>query len=333
MQVVVYGAGSVGSVLGGMLAINHHEVILVGREPLVTAIHSGGLRLKSSTGERLARPTVVEKLSRENVPAGACVLLTVKSHDVPAAVAELEDLVSVDTPIVCFQNGMAAEPIVASRFAQVYGGVVRMTCSMIQPGHASFQAPGRIIIGHHPKGSDRFTLAASKAFREAGFDAAASRTIESDKWLKLALNTVSVVHAAVDLRDHDTNEFQELKACILDEVKRVYKAARVKARSCDGRDPTIEEMAADLRRPRARRSSHGVKLHNSLWQDLYRKRDRIESDFIHGPIIALGTTHNVPTPYNSAMMDVAQKLHDDGAAPESLRLTDLVAVVEAHRQA
>jgi ketopantoate reductase len=24
MQVVVYGAGSVGSVLGGMLAINHH---------------------------------------------------------------------------------------------------------------------------------------------------------------------------------------------------------------------------------------------------------------------------------------------------------------------
>jgi hypothetical protein len=39
--------GAVGSVLGGMLSLNHHDVCLVGREPHVDAIKRDGLRIKS----------------------------------------------------------------------------------------------------------------------------------------------------------------------------------------------------------------------------------------------------------------------------------------------
>ncbi len=331
MQVVVFGAGAVGSVLGGMLSVNHHDVLLVGRPPLARAVEENGLRLKSATGEYVAHPRVVTALARGDVAADACILLTVKRYDVEAAIATLSGIVPVDMPVVCFQNGVGAEAIAAGTFTRVYGGVVRMTCSMLQPGNASFRGMGRVIVGVHPKGSDAFSRALALSFRGAGFDAASSRTIESDIWLKLALNTQTVLHAATDPRDHDSNEFQELSAAILEETRRVFKAAKIKARSCDGRDPTIDEMIAELRRPRARRAEHGVKVHNSLWQDLYLKRPHIESGYIHEPVLALGREHGVPTPFNAAMLETARRLHDSGTGPEKLRLTELLEAVARRR--
>ena len=52
MQFLVYGAGAVGSVLGGMLSVHRHDVCLVARESHAGAIAAGGLRIKSATGER-----------------------------------------------------------------------------------------------------------------------------------------------------------------------------------------------------------------------------------------------------------------------------------------
>jgi ketopantoate reductase len=92
-------------------------------------------------------------------------------------------------------------------------------------------------------------------------------------------------------------------------------------------------MIAELRRPKARRVEHGVKVHNSLWQDLYLKRERIESEFIHGPLIALGKSHRVATPHHQAALDVARRCHRDGAGPEKLRLADVLAVVDRYRTA
>ncbi|HEX5131572.1 MAG TPA: 2-dehydropantoate 2-reductase [Candidatus Krumholzibacteria bacterium] len=333
MQVVVYGAGAIGSVLGGMLAIHHHEVLLVGREALGEAVRREGLRLKSGTGERVAHPRVATALTPSDINAGTHIFLTVKSYDVAAALSELGAVVPVDIPIICFQNGVASEPLAAEKFSNVYGGVCRMTCSMIHAGNASFQSLGRLVVGLHPRGSNATSRGIALAFRAAGFDAASSRTIESDKWLKLALNTGTIVHAAVDPRDHESNEFHELKALLLEEVQRVYRAGKIRARSCDGRDPSIAEMIAELRRPVARRTGHGVKPRNSLWQDLYLKRDQIESEYIHGPIIAMGRDHGVPTPYNRAMLGIARRLHETGTGPETLRLMELYDAVEKARKA
>jgi 2-dehydropantoate 2-reductase len=83
MQFLVYGAGAVGSVVGGLLSLNHHDVCLVGRDAHVDAITSGGLRIKSATAEYHAHPNACSSL-----PTGTtteCVVLGVKSQDIPAA--------------------------------------------------------------------------------------------------------------------------------------------------------------------------------------------------------------------------------------------------------
>jgi len=306
-------------------------VLLIARKPLVDAVLGDGLRLKSATAEHVAHPRAAVSLARADVGEQACVLLAVKAHDVPGAVESLTAAVASDTPVVCLQNGVAAEEVAARRFTRVYGGVVRMTCSMVKPGHASFRSLGRVVVGLHPSGPDPVARSLAKALAEAGFDAIASRSIAPDKWLKVAVNTQSAFHTVIDARDHDANEFSELNVAILEETRRVLKAAKLRAASCDGKDPSIEEMIAELRRPKARRVEHGVKVHNSLWQDLYLKRARIESEFIHGPLIALGKSHRVATPYNHAALDVARRCHQDGAGPERLRLADVLTVVDRYR--
>jgi 2-dehydropantoate 2-reductase len=331
MKFVVYGGGAVGSVLGGMLSLHRHDVFLVGRAPLVDALREGGLRLKSATGEYVAHPRAASTLSANDVDPEACILFTVKSYDVASGAAALAKVVDPATPIVCFQNGIASEERVATHFTRVYGAVCRMTCSMVQPGHASFRALGRLVFGLYPKGNDDVVAQLVSAFREVGFDVGASKSIMNDKWLKLAVNAQSVFHALVDPRDQDENEFFDLKVAILEETRRVFKAAKIKARSGDGKDPSIEAMIAEIKRPRARRNEHGVKIHNSVWQDFYLKRPHIEAEEIHNPLITLGRTHGVGTPYHAASLALVRRAHAAHLGPESLRLSDVLGEVAKHR--
>jgi 2-dehydropantoate 2-reductase len=328
MQFLVYGAGAVGSVLGGMLSMHHHDVCLVGRDAHVDAISAGGLRIKSTTAEYVAHPGACSAITADVAGKAECVVLAVKSQDLAGALDAVAPAIPAGLPVLCIQNGIGAEESAATRFGHVCGAVVRMTCSMVQPGHVSFQTGGRVVVGKYPRGADTLSRSLAAAITEAGFDSVVSKDIMADKWLKVAVNVQSVFHAVIDPRDHDTNEFQALKVGILEETRRVFKAGKVKARSCDGRDPSIEEMIDTLRKPRARRAEHGVKVRNSVWQDLYLKRRSIEADFIHGPVIALGEQHGVPVPYNRAALELVTRCHRDALGPESLRLSEVVAAVE-----
>jgi 2-dehydropantoate 2-reductase len=328
MQFLVYGAGAVGSVLGGMLSLHHHDVCLVGRDAHVKAIKQDGLRIKSTTAEYLAHPAASARIPADVADRTTCLVLAVKSQDLAAALDATARAVAPATPVLCIQNGVAAEESAAERFQNVYGAVVRITCSMVQPGHVSFQTGGRVLVGKFPRGADALARSLAGAITETGLDGVAAKDISADRWLKLAVNVQSVFHAVIDARDHDTNEFQALKVGILEETRRVFKAAKVHARSGDGRDPSIEEMIDELRKPRARRTEHGVKVRNSVWQDLYLKRRAIEADFIHGPVIALGERHDVATPYNRAALEIVTRCHREGLGPESLRLSEVMAAVE-----
>lgn len=328
MKVVVYGAGAVGSVLGGLLALHKHDVRLVCREPHADAINQNGLHVRSATGDYASEPQAGTSLSPGDAEGVECVLLTVKSQHTQDCFEVLVDVIPAETPVVSFQNGMRNEELLGEYFENVYSGICRMTCQSIQPGHASFRGKGRLVLGKYPKGSDAFARALGKAFTEVGFDACVSKNVIADKWLKLAVNTQSVFHAVIDPRDHEANEFNELKACILEETQKVLKAAKVRAKSCDGKDNSVDEMIADLRRPRMPRPDRGMKVHNSAWQDLYLKRETIECPRFHELVIEMAREHDVDVPCNEVALETILRCHRDAAGPGTERLRDVLDAVE-----
>jgi 2-dehydropantoate 2-reductase len=329
MNIVVLGAGAVGSVLGGLLALQKNDVLLICRKQHAeTMSENGGLRLRSATGDYFADLRAATTLSMGDFSEDTCVFITAKSYDTAACVDQLSAVAPENITVVCFQNGIQNEEIALGKFENVYGGVCRMTCSMIQAGQASFRGYGRIVIGKYPKGADVFAKKLAGAFLDTGCQACVSRNIVADRWLKLAVNTQSAFHAIIDPRDHEANEFYELKAGILEETQKVLKAHKIRPKSCDGKDLNIEETILDLRKPRAARHKSGMKVRNSTWQNLYMKRDRIENEYFHGPIIDLARKADIPVPFNEVALEMVQKCHREATGPGVLRLSDILKAID-----
>ena len=254
MRFVVYAAGAVGSVLGGHLALEKHDVILITREPHAKAIRdNNGLRMKSATADFSVPLRAATTLDREDVDGGTCVLFTPKSNDTPECTDLLSRVAAPETPIVSFQNGVSNEEVIAKSFSNVYGGVCRMTCSLLQPGQVSFRRIGRLVVGKYPKGAHNFAKKLGAILEDAGFEASVSNNIMCDKWLKLISNLQSGFNAIIEPRDHDSIEFTELKVGVLEEARRVLRAEKMRVKSCDGRDLAVDEVISELKKPKAPR--------------------------------------------------------------------------------
>jgi 2-dehydropantoate 2-reductase len=104
MKVCVYGAGAIGAMLGVLLDRAGEDVSLVARGPHLAAMQSDGVRLRIDGRELVAR------LRCTDVPSSLghqdFVLITMKSHSVPAAVDSIATLLGPDTAIVTAVNGI-----------------------------------------------------------------------------------------------------------------------------------------------------------------------------------------------------------------------------------
>jgi ketopantoate reductase len=118
----------------------------------------------------------------------------------------------------------------------------------------------------------------------------------------------------------------------LQETHKVLKAHKVRPKSCDGKDFSIEELVAELRRPRALRHASGMNVRNSTWQNLYLKRNRIENEYFHGPIIELGAEYDIPVPNNETALELVRECHRKKLGPGSYRLSDVLKAVEDRTQ-
>ncbi|MEE9269176.1 MAG: 2-dehydropantoate 2-reductase [Candidatus Krumholzibacteria bacterium] len=330
MRFVIYGAGAVGGVLGGHLALEQHDVLLICRREHADAVHDqNGLRMKSATGDYFAPLQAAVSLDKKDIHGDTAILFTAKSYHTEANTESLAQIAPSDTPVVSFQNGIANEEIIAARFNNVFGAVCRMTCSFLQPGHVSFRKSGRLILGKHPKGADPFARKLGKILTGAGFEVSVSASIMCDKWLKLVANLQSAFHATIDNRDHESLEFMNLKVGILEEAREVLRADKIKARSCDGRDFSVDEIIQELRKPRAGKAVSSVRVNNSTWQNLYLKREHVENRFFHEPIIELGRKYGIATPYNQTVLELVTRCGEDKLGPNTLRARDILEQVKS----
>jgi 2-dehydropantoate 2-reductase len=320
MRFVVYAAGAVGGVIGGHLALAKQDVLLVCREEHARAVREGeGLKMKSATGEYFAPLRAASHLEAGDADEDTCVLFTPKSNDTESCVEALAKIIPRGITVVSFQNGVSNEEIIARSFDNVFGGVCRMTCSFLQPGQVSFRRTGRLVVGRYPKGTHAMSRKLAAVFCEAGFDASASNNIMCDKWLKLVVNLQSTFNAVIDPRDHDAVEFTELKVGVLEEARRVLRAEKMRVKSCDNRDLSVDDVIDELKKPKAPRPPCAVRVNNSTWQNLYLGRKEMENSYFHGPIIEMARKHRTPVPFNETALELALESAKKALGPGAFR--------------
>jgi 2-dehydropantoate 2-reductase len=183
MEILIFGAGSLGSLLGGLLA-RPHDVTLVGRDPHVTAVREDGLRI-TGVETLTARPAA----TTDGRGASAdLALVTVKTHDTAAAA---RDLATGDVGAVCsLQNGMGNEETLSARLdAPVLAGTTTHGARLVDPGHVAWLGRGQVTVGPwRPADAADTSERVAAAFRAAGLDAVATVDVRRRLWEKLAIN-------------------------------------------------------------------------------------------------------------------------------------------------
>lgn len=179
MRIVVFGAGSLGSLVGGILA-REHRVTLVGRDPHIEAIGESGLTLDGAfdfTTYPDARTTVPESAD--------LALVTVKAFDTDEAARALA---ATDPELTCsLQNGLGNEEILEERLDTVLAGTCTYGARLDGPGRVRC-TDGEITLGAPDGGSSAAAERVGKAFQTAGIETTVSNRMPDEQWRKLAVN-------------------------------------------------------------------------------------------------------------------------------------------------
>ena len=291
MRYVVLGAGGIGCAVGGLLHHAGAKVVFIARGGQLEALRARGLVLafpdRSLTLD-------VEAAERVAAASGDVVLLCTKSQDT----AEALELVAADAPVVCMQNGLHNERVVAERHA-AYGAMVFVPASYLEPGRVTVHSapcPGVIDVGCFPSGSDAIAGALVADLVRAGYDAAVDEDIMRAKRTKLISNLGNVLQA---LGGNAALENKELRKRVQAEGRAAFDAAGLSHRP-------LRELYQRAGQVNDQPVAGASRLGGSSWQSLKRGQT-LESEHLNGEIVRLGAAHGVPTPLNGALLELARQ--------------------------
>ncbi len=318
MRYVIYGAGAIGGVIGARLHLSGHEVALIARGRHLAALRTNGLTFVSAEGtQTLAIPAAGSPADLALAPDDT-VILAMKSQDTAAALDELSAAAPPAITVVCAQNGVANERMALRRFANVYGQLVILPGTHLEPGVVIASASptfGVLDLGRFPGGSDARADRIVRDLTAAGFSAIARDAIMPWKYAKLMGN---LANAAQAILGHETKA-DALLARARAEALACFAAAGIQRVS----DEVFRERFQVLRRIFA--GSPAARTGNSSWQSLKRGAATIEADYLNGEIVLLGRLHGVPAPVNTLLQEVANELAAAGCGPGALTLAELEA--------
>ncbi|MDQ2918350.1 MAG: 2-dehydropantoate 2-reductase [Verrucomicrobiota bacterium] len=295
MQIIVLGAGAIGSLYGAKLA-TANDVTLIARAEHAAAMNARGLQIEGRDAGtvRVRAATKVQEIGTETL-----LVLTTKVSDTAAALAPLAPLIRDDTTILCLQNGLGSEKITRAAIGTrgvVLRGITQFGAIFVRPGVIKFMIARHTLIEQHER-SRRI----AEVFTGAGLDGRISSNINADVWQKLIFNCVvnpitailgSEVGAVADLR------LDPLKRLLIDECLAVATAEGIQFES----DflSTINEVYAP---------SHNIA---SMRQDLMRGR-KTEIDYLNGAVVSLGEKHGIDCPVNRSLTTIIKAMEKQSA--------------------
>ncbi len=300
---IVFGAGAIGSVFGGMLAEGGHRVDLVGRPDHMEAIRRKGLSIEGLLGDHLARPagahTSLAELPPD--PPPRAVLVCVKSNATAAAVDELaaSGLVREGTLVVSLQNGLGNLEKIRGAFGPdaAVGGRVIFGAEAREPGRVfvSVWADDVLLGGPSSERGVADATAMAGEFTRCGIRTRFTRDIAAALWGKVLYNVgLNPLSCLLDVPYGKLEEEKSAKALLEDAIREAY---RVAAREADLGFPDEDAyLALFFSRLLPSTRSH----HSSMLQDMERGRET-EIEAITGEVIRRGRKHGIPTPVNDVL--------------------------------
>ncbi len=323
MRIIVVGAGAVGGVVAANLAIAGTPVVAVARGEHARVMRESGLRYESPGGTTIVELPVAASIGEIDITDDDVFVLGVKGQDTIGVLNDLRAAGVTDQPIVCMQNGVENERQALRLFPNVYGICVMLPADHLAPGVVRvWTAPssGLLDVGRYPHGIDDLSVQLAATLEAATFGSIPRDDIMSWKYRKLLMNLGNAVEAVCGRAGFGGRLGEMVQA----EGEAVLAAAGI----------TVTTVEDDLARRGDALKIQPVgddqhRAGGSSWQSLRRGTGTIETDYLTGEIVLLGRLHDIPTPANRALQNLAVEMALAGEAPASRSVDDVLTSIDA----
>jgi 2-dehydropantoate 2-reductase len=323
MKVLTFGAGAIGTYLGGSLALTGHQLVFLEQPKVVEELRQRGLRLDLTLdGRRRLKEAsrldpasfVIVSTLEEALRYGPfdVALFALKSFDTPAALEEIKPFADKVPPILCLSNGVANEPAIAVALGKdkVIYGTVTSAVGRRAAGDIVLERLRGVGIARGHALSEKLDRELNNAYLNSQlFDDA-----HSMKWSKMLTNLIANPTSAIlDMTAGEVfanKDLYKLEVEMLRECLAVMDAQGFKVVDLPGVPVSVLEFATTLplwlSKPflsKAAGAGRGGKM-PSFHIDLHSGRGKSEVEFLHGEVVRAGEKFHVPTPVNKALMEI-----------------------------
>ncbi|SDM27841.1 2-dehydropantoate 2-reductase [Dendrosporobacter quercicolus] len=301
MNIVIIGAGAMGSLFGALLSRSDADILLVDkRSDHVQAIQQHGLHVVGVHPETTVQIKAVTQIVPDR-PADL-IILFVKAYDTRQALLDCLKLIGPDTTILTLQNGLgnieAIRAIAGS--AKVVAGTTSYGCLLPAPGSIKVSNAGEVTLGElDGTFSGRITRLAG-LFHQAGVSVQVTDNVRGLIWTKLAVNVgINALSAITSLTNGELlahSGTRQLMQMAISELAAVAAHKNIALLT----EPV--QLAVKVAQDTYTNKS-------SMLQDLERG-SRTEIDHINGAVVAEGLKDKIAVPVNQVLTSLIKVLED-----------------------
>jgi 2-dehydropantoate 2-reductase len=325
---LVFGAGAIGTYIGGSLILQGHKVVFIEQPPAPFEILERGLRLNVNGQEhRILHPdictTIPEALERVSFDIA---IFALKSYDTTSALDSIRPNSEQLPPVLCLQNGVENEPTLESVLGKgkVIAGTVTSAVRRRDAGDIILERLRGIGISS----SHELSLRIVQALSDAKLNARLYPSAPAMKWSKMLTNLLANASSAIlnmtpsEILAHPA--LYDLEVAQLREAIAVMHAKNIKIVDLPGTPVrafswALSKLPPHLSRPLISRiagKGRGEKM-PSFHIDLYSNRGKSEVDYLNGAVVRFGESLRIPTPVNKWLNQTLLGLTNDSIAMET----------------
>jgi 2-dehydropantoate 2-reductase len=315
MKFLVFGAGAIGTYIGGSLALAGHSVTFTDQPKVAEELQKRGLRLEifGNQSSVTSAPYSVQFTAslRDALEGGPfdVAIFALKSFDTSAALEGMKPYIEQMPPVLCLQNGVDNESALAAALGEdkVIAGTVTSSIGRRAAGDIVLERwRGVGVEAGHP-----LSRKLAAALDEAGLNAHRYPRAADMKWSKMLTNLIANATAAIlDMTPAEVFAHPclfSLEMAMLREALVVMKAQGVRAVDLPGTLVRALALAARfpafIARPflaKAVSGGRGGKM-PSFHIDLHSGRGQSEVDWLNGAVARYGEKYGLPTPINKVL--------------------------------
>ena len=305
-KTAVVGVGATGSVLAAALLKSDPETILVDPLPgLGEVLLKDGINITGA----ISYDSVPVKFYHDHVSDLGkynpnLIFVSTKTFHLSQVLEDLEGLVQEGTKIVCTQNGLGPEDLVADKFGadsvfrmSLNYGVAVKSLGVVEA--AFFNKPNH--IGGFVTENKDIGLQIAELLTKGGLDTELVDDIKLFVWKKMVIKcTMASICAATDRTIKDAIEFPPTREIADGCFKEILAVA--KAKGYDLGEAYLKDAMNYLEKV----GSHK----DSMCYDILNKTVT-EIDFLGGKVVEYGRDMGVPTPFFITMTNLIKTLEDN----------------------